>query len=178
MKSDKEFKFNGMLVARAPAPRYLRVFCVRAVTERRMQSGVDIAWRIGKNVARKRNAGKLMPRGCMNKGIRFAIAAVGSAVLSGCNGWPDTIEYNEAENKPEKYVTYTTTPADSVPMFVAEHHRYMIMPTPSHLRLGQTRQVGSAGGASVFALQGDQPPYGNLFARTTTGEVRAARVID
>ena len=114
----------------------------------------------------------------MNKGIKFAIAAAGSAVLSACKGWPDAIESSEAEHKPEKYVTYTATPADSVPMFVAEHHRYMIMPTASHLRLGRTQQVGSAGGAGVFALQGDQPPYGNLFARTASGEVRAAMVID
>jgi hypothetical protein len=114
----------------------------------------------------------------MNRSSKFAIMAVASAVLSACNGGPEAIEYSEAEHKPEKYATYTATPADSVPMFVAEHHRYMIMPTASRLRLGRTQPVGSAGGASVFALQGDEAPYGNLFARTASGEVRAAMVID
>jgi hypothetical protein len=63
-------------------------------------------------------------------------------------------------------------------MFVAEHHRFMIMPTATHLRLGRTRQVGTAAGAGVFALDGDNAPYGNLFARTANGEWRSAIVID
>ena len=114
----------------------------------------------------------------MNSGIKVAFVALVSVVVGACNGWPDATESRQAINQPEKYLTYAATPADSVPVFVAEHHRYMVMPTPTHLRLGKTRQVGTAAGASVFALEGDAAPYSNLFVRTTTGEWRSVGVID
>ncbi|HEY0811160.1 MAG TPA: hypothetical protein VGD49_13420 [Longimicrobiales bacterium] len=114
----------------------------------------------------------------MKKGMKFALVAAGTMAIGACNGWPDAIEYNTAANKPEKYVTYTATPADSVPMFVAEHHRYMIMPGRTHMRLGRTHQVGSTSGSSVFALEGEEAPYAYLFAQTPNGEWRSAMLID
>lgn len=109
---------------------------------------------------------------------RIALLAAVTIVGGGCNGWPDAIEFDAAAHKPEKYQTYAAAPAEAVPIFVAEHHRYMIMPTSSNLRLGRTRQVGTATGVSVFALEGDDAPFANLFAQAPDGSWRQIGIID
>ena len=113
----------------------------------------------------------------MNRVMKFALVVSG-AVMSACNGWPDAPPYAESENRPEKYATYAYAPAEAVPVFTAEHHRYMVMPGHTNLRGAKTRQIGSAANASVFALEGDDAPYANLFARGADGTWRVAGVID
>ena len=112
----------------------------------------------------------------MNKGIATLLAA-GTLALSACNGWPTTLPYQQAVMKPEKYHTYTPAGADAVPMFYAGNHRFMVLPGEMNLRGARTSSVNT-GGASVFALEGDVAPFGNLFARGANGRVHAAALID
>ena len=58
----------------------------------------------------------------MKKTVMSVIFA-GTALLAGCNGWPSTIPYAEAEHKAEKYPTYWYAPAEAVPLFEAGQHR-------------------------------------------------------
>ena len=114
----------------------------------------------------------------MNRAMKFAVLVTGAFAMSACNGWPDAPPYAESENRPEKYVTYSAAPAEAVPEFTAEHHRYMIMPGHTNLRGAKTRQIGAAGTSSVFALEGDDAPHANLFARSADGQWQTAGVID
>ena len=114
----------------------------------------------------------------MNRAMKFALMVGGVMLASACNGWPDALPYDESENRPEKYQTYMPAPAEMVPEFTAEHHRYMIMPGHANLRAAKTRQVGTAANSSVFALEGDDAPYSNLFAQGADGEWRTAGLID
>jgi hypothetical protein len=113
----------------------------------------------------------------MNKGIAILLAA-GTLALTACNGWPETMPYRQAVMSPEKYITYTPTAAEAVPMFYAGNHRFMVMPGATNLRGARTRAVSAGGQASVFSLEGDEPPFGNLFASDAGGRVHAAALID
>jgi hypothetical protein len=113
----------------------------------------------------------------MNKGIAGIFAAC-TLMLSACNGWPETMPYRQAVRLPEKYVTYSPTPAQSVPVFMAGQHRYMVMPGTAKVGGARTRSVASGGGTSVFALEGDEAPFANLFARSADGRVHAVAAID
>lgn len=113
----------------------------------------------------------------MNKGIA-GIFAVSTLVLTACNGWPTTMPYNQAVRHPEHYITYTPTPAQSVPVFMAGNHRYMVMPGSARIGGARTSTVASGGGTSVFALEGDQAPFANLFARSADGRMHAVAAID
>lgn len=113
----------------------------------------------------------------MNKGTAVFLAA-GSLVLGACNGWPTTRPYQQALTSPEKYVTYTPSSAESVPMFYAGNHRYMVMPTPASFGGARTASVATGEAVSVFALEGDEAPYSTLFSRGADGRVRAVSAID
>jgi hypothetical protein len=117
-------------------------------------------------------------RGLMNKAIVTLLGA-GMVVMAGCNGWPTTLPYAQAETKPEKYQTYAPAAAEAVPMFYAGNHRFMVMPGHTNLRGARTSSVAATGSpVSAFALEGDEPPYGNLFARNADGSVSAVAAID
>jgi hypothetical protein len=113
----------------------------------------------------------------MNKGLAGILAA-SSLALSACNGWPSTVPYQQAVRMPEKYPTYEFVPAQSVPVFVAGNHRYMVMPGETNVRGARTTGVASGGGVSVFALEGDEAPFANLFARSANGRVHSVGLID
>lgn len=115
----------------------------------------------------------------MNKGMTALLAAA-ALVVGACNGWPTTegYAYPDAVRMPEKYPTYTPTAAEDAQMFLAGNHRYMVMPGMVDLRSAKTAQVGTAGSASVFSVQGDEAPFSNLFARAQNGQWRAVGVID
>jgi hypothetical protein len=113
----------------------------------------------------------------MNRRTATLLAA--SALLVGaCNGWPTTRPYEQAVNRPEKYITYTPVTPQAVPMFYAGNHRYMVMPTPANVRGARTASVPSGQSVSVFALEGDEAPFANLFARQADGRVHAVAAID
>jgi hypothetical protein len=113
----------------------------------------------------------------MNKGIATVLAA-GTLVLAACNGWPTTLPYQQAVMKPEKYTTYSPAAAEAVPMFYAGNHRFMVLPGESNVRGARTSSVNSGGQVSVFALEGDAAPFGNLFTTSAGGRVHAAALID
>jgi hypothetical protein len=114
----------------------------------------------------------------MTNQMKFSLLAGVAILVIACNGWPQAGDIDVEANKPEKYLTYATTPADAVPIFVAEHHRYMVMPASTNLRVGSARQVGTATGARVFALEGDEAPFANLFAQAPDGRWRTIGLID
>jgi hypothetical protein len=116
-------------------------------------------------------------KGLMNRGIA-GIFAASTLILGACNGWPATLPYKQAVRMPEKYVTYTAAPTESVPVFMAGNHRYMVMPGEANVRGARTSTVASGGGTSVFALEGDAAPFANLFARSADGRVHAVAPID
>jgi hypothetical protein len=103
---------------------------------------------------------------------------VAATQLAACNGWPKTIPFEQAEHRPEKYQTYTATPAESLAQFYAGNHRYMVMPGVLQLRSARMAGVQAHTPFSVFALQGDEAPYSVLFARTPDGRMRAVAPID
>jgi hypothetical protein len=112
----------------------------------------------------------------MNKGKWLALSAV-AALLSACNGWPDTMPYDQALNLPEKYPTYAATAGHPVE-FYAGSHRYMVMPGEANLRTAPTAPVSAPGGGSVFSLRGDEAPYSSLFVRMADGRTHVVAPID
>ena len=120
---------------------------------------------------------RLRSKGLMNKGIA-GIFAASTLMLSACNGWQATMPYQQALRHPEKYVTYSPVPAQSVPVFMAGNHRYMVMPSAARVGGARTSTVASGGGTSVFALDGDEAPFANLFARSADGRLHAVAPID
>jgi hypothetical protein len=112
----------------------------------------------------------------MKTGI--GIILIAAAQLAACNGWPKTIPYQQAEHKSEKYPTYSAAPAQSVEMFYAGNHRYMVMPGEANVRTAPTAGVQASAPVSVFALEGDEAPYTVLIARTPDGRTRAVAPID
>lgn len=111
----------------------------------------------------------------MNRGKLLALGAL-VGLLSACNGWPDTLPYNEAVNRPEKYPTYAATAGHPVE-FYAGNHRFMVMPVEMNLRTARTAPVGTSVG-SVYSLQGDEAPFTSLFVRSADGRTHVATVID
>ncbi len=98
-------------------------------------------------------------------------------LLGACNGWPGTMPYNQALNKPEQYPTYAAT-AERPVEFYAGNHRYMVLPTEVNLRTARTAAVNSSSGASVFSLAGDDAPFASLYARSADGRTHAVAPID
>jgi hypothetical protein len=114
----------------------------------------------------------------MNKTIRVLVGAGAVAMLSACNGWPDTKPYHQAVNQPEKYPTYSASSGHPVE-FYAGQHRFMVMPGEVDLRTAKTAPVSAgAAGVSVFALEGDEAPYASLYARSADGRTHAVGPID
>jgi hypothetical protein len=96
--------------------------------------------------------------------IRYAFAVLAcSALVSACNGWPDSADAELAENKPEKFPTYTATPADQTPTLTFENRPWMVSATAESLRGANLKAVGSSGTTSLYAQPGDQAPYGVLY---------------
>lgn len=110
----------------------------------------------------------------MKMRIAFAVLA-GSTALAACNGWPKTVEYQQAEHKAEKFPTYTATPAEQAHTFEFDHRTWMIEPASVDLRGAKLQAVGSGGGASLMAAAGDQAPYSVLYA--PAGGTRFRRVV-
>jgi hypothetical protein len=107
-----------------------------------------------------------------------AMLAAGTAlVLSACNGWPGTLPYQEAANKPEPYATYAATAGQPVE-FYAGNHRFLVLPVEANVRSARTQPVSSSAGVSVFAVSGDEAPYGVLFARGGDGRTHVVAPID
>lgn len=113
----------------------------------------------------------------MNKGTATLLAA-GALLLGGCNGWPTTRPFQQAVNSPEKYITYTPAPAQTVPMFYAGNHRYMVMPGEANFRGARTTAVTTGEAVSVLALEGDEAPFSTMFSRGADGRVRSVSAID
>jgi hypothetical protein len=113
----------------------------------------------------------------MNKAKKLAVGAVTVMLLGACNGWPDTLPYDQALNQPEKYPTYAATAGRPVE-FYAGNHRYMVMPSEVSLRSARTAAVSAGSGVSVFSLQGDEPPFASLYARSADGRTHAVAPID
>ena len=109
--------------------------------------------------------------------LKIGLAAGAAMLLGACNGWPQTQPYAQAASHPEKYPTYTTTATQPVE-FYAGNHRYMVLPTEVNLRTARTAPVSTGESVSVFSLQGDEAPYGSLFARAGDGRMYAVGIID
>ena len=116
------------------------------------------------------------PKVYMKKNVKLVLAA--AVLLAGaCNGWPGTLPYQEARQKPEPYPTYTATAGHPVE-FIAGHHRFMVLPTEVNLRTARTESVGMNAGVSVFSLAGDEAPFATLVARGADGRTHAVAAID
>lgn len=108
--------------------------------------------------------------------IRFAFAILAcSAALAGCNGWPDSTEAELAENRPEKFPTYATTPAEQTATITFENRPWMVSARPVTLRGAKLVTVGTSGTTSLYAQLGDPAPYGVLF--TPAGRNQWQRVL-
>lgn len=103
--------------------------------------------------------------------LRFGLAAGVLIVGTGCNGFPRTIPYAEAEMKPEKFPTYTMSAA--VQFIETPGQRWMPVPG-AHLFPQPFLLTPIASGIS--RLSWNQPPYDVLFGgpgnHTTYEEVR------
>jgi hypothetical protein len=113
----------------------------------------------------------------MRTNSRVVLAAAAALLLGACNGWPGTLPYDEAVNRPEHYPTYTAIAGQPVE-FLAGNHRFMVLPTEANVRAARTQPVGSNAGVSVFALSGDEAPYAALFARGSDGRTHVVAPID
>lgn len=114
----------------------------------------------------------------MKKNVKFVLAAGAALLLGACNGWPGTLPYEQALNKPENYPGYAPV-AGEPREFYAGNRRFLILPAEANVRAARTRPVGAgAAGVSVFSLEGDEPPYATLFARGSDGRVFAVAPID
>lgn len=112
----------------------------------------------------------------MNKRRKVALSAL-VVLLGACNGWPGTMPYEQALNNPEKYPTYSPAPGQPVE-FYAGNHRYLVMPGEVNVRTARVQAVSGGTGQGIFSLQGDEPPYSNLFARSQDGRTHAVGLID
>ena len=83
--------------------------------------------------------------------------------LAACNGWPQARPLDQEQNKPEKYPTYASTPADQ-PSFTFAGRRWVVSPATVQLTGVDLQAVGTAGNTSVFAEQGATAPYAVLYA--------------
>jgi hypothetical protein len=114
----------------------------------------------------------------MKKNVKFVLAAGTALLLGACNGWPGTLPYEEALNKPENYPGYAPTAGQPVE-FYAGNRRFLVLPAEANVRSARTRPVSAgAAGVSVFSLEGDEPPYASLFASGSDGRVYAVAPID
>ena len=96
--------------------------------------------------------------------IRMAlIISAAGAVVSACNGWPDSHPADEAENRPEKFPTYAATAAENAAPITFDNRRWMVSASPVSFRGAKLQSVGSAGTTSLYAPQGDAAPYGVLY---------------
>jgi hypothetical protein len=112
----------------------------------------------------------------MNTRKKVALSAL-VLLLSACNGWPDTMPYEQALNQPEKYPTYAPMAGQPVE-FYAGNHRYLVMPGEVNVRTARVQPVSGGTGQGIFSLQGDEAPYSNLFARSPDGRTHAVGLID
>jgi hypothetical protein len=112
----------------------------------------------------------------MNRGKMLALGAV-AALLSACNGWPDTVPFDQARKQPEKYPTYAASAGHPVE-FYAGNRRFLVLPGEVNLRTAPTAAVSASGAGSVFSLRGDEAPYSSLFVRAADGRTHAAAPID
>jgi|SRR5687768_9697812 len=92
----------------------------------------------------------------------FMVLATG-ALVSACNGWPDSHPAEEAENRPEKFPTYAATAPENATTFTFENRQWMVSSTPVSFRGAKLQAVGTAGATSLYAPQGDAAPYGVLY---------------
>jgi len=103
--------------------------------------------------------------------LRVGLAAGALIIATGCNGFPRTIPLTQAETKPEKYPTYTMSPA--VNFVATPGQRWMPVPG-THLYPQGFLLTPVADGLS--RLTWDQAPFDVLFggagSRTTYEEVR------
>lgn len=113
----------------------------------------------------------------MKKTVKSVWVAGTILLLGACNGWPDTVPFQDAENKPEKYVTYAGTAGHPVE-FYAGNRRFLVLPVEFNLRGARTRPVSTAEGVGVFSLDGDEAPYASLFARGGDGRTHVVAAID
>ena len=89
-----------------------------------------------------------------------------------CNGFPDAPPWAEAERKPEKYPSYTATPA---PMLSTEGQRWVIQQGSVFRPVGNTLQSVATGmGGELSVARWDRPPYDALYARSQDGLLRVA----
>jgi hypothetical protein len=98
----------------------------------------------------------------MNIRMVLMISAAG-ALVSACNGWPDSHPAEEAENRPEKFPTYAATAAESASTFTFDNRRWMVSASPVSLRGAKLQAVGTGGTASLYAPEGDVAPYSILY---------------
>jgi hypothetical protein len=96
--------------------------------------------------------------------IRMALLiSAAAAVVSACNGWPDSHPADEAENRPEKFPTYTAAAAENAAPITFENRRWMVSVSPVSLRGAKLQAIGTAGTTSLYAPPGDVAPYRVLY---------------
>ncbi len=99
-------------------------------------------------------------------------------VLTACKGWPDAIEYSEAEHMPEKYPSYAAAPADQVATIEFEGRRYIVQPALVEMPGVKLQSVGSGGSTALYAAEGAATPYEVLFAQAEGGKWRRVEPIE
>lgn len=106
----------------------------------------------------------------MRKTIAHATVLGVSLALYACNGWPKAAKLDEAEHKPEKYLTYDAIPAQATDTLTFEGRRWMVEPAVVELHGANLQTVGTAGGTAVYAEKGEASPYNVLYADAGGGK--------
>jgi hypothetical protein len=110
----------------------------------------------------------------MKSRLAFTAFFAGS-MLAACNGWPHAPELQQVTTKPEKYPTYAAVQPPKTATVTFDNRRFTVTPTSVDLHGAKLESVGNAGNVAVYAPQGEQSPYSELY--TPAGGTRWYRVV-
>jgi hypothetical protein len=93
-----------------------------------------------------------------------------------CNGFPDPVPIEEAERKPEKYLSYDL--GQAAPVLSIDGQRWVVLPGATVVAAASAfRPLAADAGGALSALAWDQPPYDALYAHIPNGRIlRAAEL--
>jgi hypothetical protein len=99
----------------------------------------------------------------MRSRLAFTAFFAGTMLVA-CNGWPHAPELQQVTNRPEKYPTYAATQPQQSATITFDNRRFTVTPTAVDLHAAKLQSVGTAGGVSIYAPEGEQSPYSALYA--------------
>lgn len=104
------------------------------------------------------------------------VVSGGAALCVACNGFPEPVPIQEAEHKPEVYVTYHQSQAS--PVLSIDGQRWLVLPGATVVAPASAfRPLTADAGGALSAAAWDQPPYDALYAFIPNGRIlRAAEI--